>query len=332
MLIRVTIAGMFLHLVTCLIVAADPPPPVPHLEAPTATVAILPVDGDAVLPATKNAIDTALRRAAARQLGARLQTRADTDAVIADAVGAGLNCSLAEMPCSVRVGLIAGVGEVLVPIIRTAAAGPPALSLLRVDVTRAAAVVVAATPVDVAAPESMVAWFAGVMAPPASLSISVDGAVDAAMHGAVVVVDGVVIGPIPLPAPVAISTGQHIVRLQDTAGTTIHEQGLDVVAGLQAVSLRVGPPPGPVVATGPPFPAGFNAPLVGAVTAGVAGAVALVAGGATVALELGLHTPEAGAATYDERRGFGLVALGVTAVGLVGVVVGAGLAVFGGGS
>ena len=110
---------------------------------------VLPVDGPGLLPTLRSALEGGLRHALlAERDGARrpvfeLASPEDTAAVLADAAGAGLACSLEDAGCLVRIGVIAGVDEVFAPIALLEGTVLQ-LRVTRVEVTRRRAVVVAA--------------------------------------------------------------------------------------------------------------------------------------------------------------------------------------------
>jgi hypothetical protein len=304
---------MFAALLLCL--AAMPEP-----------VVLMPVEGADVLPAVRQAVDAVVREAAARRLGARLQSAEDTEAVVADAVAAGLNCSLRDVACGVRVGAIAGAGEVLVPVVRSGREGRLELTVQRIDVARGSAVAVGAIVVQVSTVDPVADFMATLLAPPSSVAVDVDGAV----VGGVVVVDDVVVGALPLAAPVALRVGAHTVGIIDAAGAVLHQRALTTSPGFQRVAFAA-----PAVSSSPaPAAAASTPPLfaAGAVTAGAGAVVGGVCGALAIFTEIGLATPRPGAEGYVKDRSFGQLMLGTAALGVAVGVVGATLMVLGGGA
>ena len=79
------------------------------LSAPT-TALVLPIDGPGLLPNVRNDLESAMRaRLAAEPDGKKprfaLTSPDDVAAVLQDAGGAGLACSLDDAPCLVRIGV-----------------------------------------------------------------------------------------------------------------------------------------------------------------------------------------------------------------------------------
>lgn len=296
------------------------------LATSTEPVVLMPVEGADVLPAVRQAVDAVVREAATRRLGPRLQSAADTEAVVADAVAAGLNCSLREVSCGVRVGAIAGAGEVLVPVVRSGRDRRLELTVQRIDVARGSAVAIGAIVVQVSDVPGVTAFMGTLLEPPASVAIDVDGAV----VGGVVVVDDVPVGALPLPAPVALSVGAHAIAVVDGAGTVVQQRALTTSAGFQRVAFAA-----PASAVTPPASSSSSSSngamfITGAVTAGAGAVIGLTGGALALVTEVGLATPRTGAEGYVEDRAFGQLMLGTAAVGVVVGVVGATLMVFGG--
>jgi len=302
---------MFAALLLCLATTAEP-------------VVLMPVEGGDVLPAVRQAVDAVVREAASRRLGARLQSAEDTDAVVADAVAAGLNCSLRDVACGVRVGAIAGAGEVLVPVVRSGREGRLELTVQRIDVARGSAVAVGATVVQVSAVDPVADFMATLLSPPSSVAVDVDGAI----VGGAVVVDDVVVGALPLAAPVALRVGAHTVGVVDAAGAVVHQRALTTSPGYQRVAFAA-----PAASSPAPAAAASSTPplfMAGAVTAGAGVLVGGVGGALALVTEIGLATPRPGADGYVEDRAFGQLMLGTAAVGAAVGVVGATLMVLGG--
>jgi hypothetical protein len=296
------------------------------LASSTEPVVLMPVEGADVLPAVRQAVDAVVREATARRLGARLQSAADTEAVVADAVAAGLNCSLREVSCGVRVGVIAGAAEVLVPVVRAGRGGRLELVLQRIDVVRGSAVAVGATVVQVSAVDEISRFMATVLEPPATVAVELDGVI----AGGAVVVDDVVVGALPLAAPVALPVGAHTVAVVDVAGAVVHQRALTTSPGFQRVAFVSAPTPS--TPAPPSTPSSASPPLfmAGAVTAGAGAIVGLAGGAFALVTEVGLATPRPGAEGYVEDRAFGQLMLGTAAAGVAIGVVGATLMVLGG--
>jgi hypothetical protein len=298
------------------------------LAASTEPVVLMPVEGADVLPAVRDAVDAVVREAAVRRLGPRLQSADDTDAVVADAVASGLNCSLREVSCGVRVGVIAGAGEVLVPTVRSGRDRRLELTVLRIDVARGSAVAMGATVLLVSDVAGLARFLGTLLEPPASVAVEVDGAV----AGGVVFVDEVAVGALPLAAPVALSVGAHQVAVVDAAGTIVHQRALTTSAGFQRVAFAA---PGSAVTPPASSASSSNAgasPLfmAGALTTGAGVVVGLGGGGLALFAETALATPRQGAEGYVEDRAFGQIMLGAAAVGVVVAGVGVTLMVLGG--
>jgi hypothetical protein len=290
------------------------------LAFPAQVTVVMPVDGENVLPAIKNAADLAVRRALAAELGDRLLSRADTDAVLDDAVAAGLNCSLQAVDCTVRVGIIAGASEVLVPTVRNSTRLE--ISIVRVDVVRAAAVAVTAGPVQPSGQndDALRALMANLLKPAASIAIDV---VDAG--AGTIVVDGVAFGSAPLVAPVATTPGSHILSLVDSRGVTTVQRAMTVSAGFQRITLeRAG-----TSSERRDEPARAPTMLIaGGVVGGVGALTAFVGGILLLGAEAELSTPKAGAddpAEVNDLRLLGLFGTGVVVLGAAAIGVGVAL-------
>lgn len=291
------------------------------LAFPAQLTVVMPVDGENVLPAIKNAADLAVRRALAAELGDRLLSRADTDAVLDDAVAAGLNCSLQAVDCTVRVGIIAGASEVLVPTVRNSTRLE--ISIVRVDVVRAAAVAVTAGPVQPSGQndDALRALMANLLKPGASIAIDV---VDA--DAGTIVVDGVVLGSAPLVAPVATTPGSHILSLVDSRGVTTVQRAMTVSAGFQRITLE---------RAGASMEAQRQEPtktptmlIAGGVVGGVGALTAFVGGILLLGAEAELSTPKPGAddpAEVNDLRLLGLFGTGVVVLGAAAIGVGVAL-------
>ncbi|MBN1771389.1 MAG: PEGA domain-containing protein [Deltaproteobacteria bacterium] len=117
------------------------------------------------------------------------------------------------------------------------------------------------------------------------LTTSVEGVVGTVVEGATVTVDGIVVGVVPLPVPVAVLPGPHLLaasmeghapfsqQIEATAG-----QRLAVVARLEAIELPPveppgGTPPGGVPGEGPVDAAGDLDPLWFYTSVGLTGAL-----------------------------------------------------------
>jgi hypothetical protein len=291
------------------------------LAFPAQVTVVMPVDGENVLPAIKNAADQAVRQALAAELGDRLLSRADTDAVLDDAVAAGLNCSLQAVDCTVRVGIIAGASEVLVPTVRNSTRLE--ISIVRVDVVRAAAVAVTAGPVQPSGQndEALRALMANLLKPAASIAIDVGDAATGT-----IVVDGVAFGRAPLVAPVATTPGSHIISLVDNRGMTTVQRAMTVSAGFQRITLE---------RAGASFDDRRDEParaptmlIAGGVVGGVGALTAFVGGILLLGAEAELSTRKPGAddpAEVNDLRSLGLFGTGVVVLGAAAIGVGVAL-------
>ncbi len=302
------------------------------LSAPT-TALVLPIDGPGLLPNVRNDLESAVRaRLAAEPDGKKprfaLTSPDDVAAVLQDAGGAGLACSLDDAPCLVRIGVIAGVDEVWVGRAQRTATALQ-LRLIRVDVARRRALVVAAG-VVVAGDDSVGRVVARALAPPATVDVS--GPASASLS-----VAGVVIGALPLPAPLALEVGP--VELQAFDGArVVAGASVVVVAGHQPASLTsTAPPPTTSTTTTtteltapseqPPDPTAPSPLLIaGGATLGVGALVAVVCAIGAGAVELGLGTPQAGPddkQTVADQRALGVSLVAGAAVGTAVAVTGA---------
>jgi len=294
------------------------------LAFPAQVTVIMPVEGENVLPAIKNAADQAVRRAVAQELGDRLLSRADTDAVLDDAVAAGLNCSLQAVDCTVRVGIIAGASEVLVPTVRNTTRLE--ISIVRVDVVRAAAVAVIAGPVQPSGQNDdvLLAMMANLLKPAATIAVDVVG-IDGGTGAGSIVVDGVLLGAAPLVAPVATTPGSHIISLVDGRGVTTVQRAMTVSAGFQRITLeRSGARAEPVDDTPAQAPTML---IAGGVVGGVGALMVLVGGVLVLGAEAELSTPKPDVDNADDVTALQEIGLlGVTGVVLGAVAVGVGVA------
>ncbi len=313
---------------------------------PALTALVLPVDGPGLLPTLRIDLESGLREAlltevatdegkAARRPTYGLTSRDDTAAVLADAAGAGLACSLEDAACLVRVGVIAGVDEVFAPI-AILEGTTLQLRITRVEVTRRRAVAVSAGPI---------------VHPSQDGGATIDRVVDRLLRptatlevegpaGATLKIAGAVVGTLPLPAPVSLTAGLRDVQAL-SGGRVVAQQSVTVVAGHQRLSLR-GPdastpegvaaspssseaPPAGSANEAPPSgpPAGSsNLPLLvaGGSSLGL-GALLLLGGGVGVVIvESGLSQAQPG--SDQAQRDLGVALIGAAAIGTAVAVTG----------
>lgn len=268
-----------------------------------------------VAPVDVAGIEAELRRSISARSSARLQPKAATAALLAEARAAGLACSEMDKGCLARLGAAAGVDRLLSVVLRPTPAGLD-LEAVLLDVhadrvlVRARRTVIAPPPaqvlVDLAhelvSPESFVGAIELSTLPldvvvhldGAVVALSVDEAGNAALSG--------------------VRPGRHRVDVRGQAGT--FRADIDVVAGLVArvrVALRAPP--------AQPSPAPAALPASAWVTV-AAGGLGVLAGLGAGALALVLETP----VQHDLRA----IVIGTGATLMVASLVGAATAAVGG--
>jgi hypothetical protein len=228
---------------------------------------------------------------------------------------------LQAVDCTVRVGIIAGASEVLVPTVRNSTRLE--ISIVRVDVVRAAAVAVTAGPVQPSGQndEALRALMANLLKPAASIAIDVGDAATGT-----IVVDGVAFGRAPLVAPVATTPGSHIISLVDNRGMTTVQRAMTVSAGFQRITLE---------RAGASFDDRRDEParaptmlIAGGVVGGVGALTAFVGGILLLGAEAELSTRKPGAddpAEVNDLRSLGLFGTGVVVLGAAAIGVGVAL-------
>ena len=299
--------------------------------AALATTAMLPLDAPGLLPQARSDLDAGLRDALRTTDALALQPLDRTTRLIAEAVGAGLDCSLTEEPCALRAGLAAEVDSVIMARVdRVADRLVLQLALLDEGGAPPRRVVAVIEPPDHDSGASVRAAAArllrGIGAPTVvPVLIEVDPA------DAVVVVDGSVTGA----GVVWLMPGPHQLHVERVDHQP-ERRDVDVSADVRAAPLRFAlkpiassssssssssPPPSTSSAPPPVFLAGV----------GVASAGALVAvGGAVVAVVVeGLLVEKM---SFEDREGLrliGVASLVAIPVGVVAAGLGSAVGVFG---
>lgn len=295
-------------------------------SASATTAMILPVDGPGLLPTLRVAVESGVRDALIAHGGTSKKTRflltsrEDSAAVLDDAGGAGLACSLDDAVCLVRIGVIAGVDEVFAPV-AVQEGSALQLRLTRVDViTRRAVVLVVGVVVHPEQDhgESIGRLVERSLAPPATLTV--DGPA-----GATLKVAGVLAGRLPLSAPLGLDPGTRDLQALD-GGRLVARASVVVVVGSQTVTLvPLAAAPVVAVAAAPEPVSTANLFVAGAATLGGGSLLALVGGVGAAVVEVGLSTPKPGADNIDDvaaQRTLGSAFVGAAALGAVVAVVG----------
>ncbi|MDP2339828.1 MAG: hypothetical protein Q8O67_02635 [Deltaproteobacteria bacterium] len=320
------------------------------LPAAATSAVVLPVDGAGLLPTLRADLENAVRAALVPEVpddaafdraGRRgrktrvdgvtpsttpgsyeLSSREDTAAVLSDAVNAGLACSLEEVDCIVRIGVIAGVEEVWAPI-ATQDGTVLQLRITRVDVgARRAKAIAAGVVVHPAQDDgqTIARVVERLLKPRCTLEVT-------GPAGAQVRVNGAAVGALPLRAPVVVEPGiREVQALQ--GGRVVATKTVSVAEGFQTLSLdsSAAPPPTvtPAIAEQPPSSSSpSTSPLVigGGVALGVGALLAVATGIGVVVVESDLSTPRPGADDPKELQGQRDLGVGLVVGSVVGVVV-----------
>jgi hypothetical protein len=307
------------------IAVATPTPPRPDDSAAWAVVGLA---GAGVWATDVERVEDGVRAALARSVTGRIQPRAATAALLAEARQGGLLCDVREPSCSAKMGVAAGVDRVLL-LEATMVGGAMSVELTLVDVDAEVVLGRGNRLLDAAAPQAALLEdvilelrFPGLYF----------GALDVvgAPSGARVLVDGEERGAAPLAGPVErLRPGAHHVEVRSSGETW--RSDIEVRAGETAraeVSFAAAAPAPAPLAAAPPVTsaqADAEAPMaIGLPLAIGGGAVAAVAAASAVGLAAWLETP----IERDARAGVrvaGLASLGVLGAGAIAAAAGVAL-------
>lgn len=286
------------------------------VAAPPVATLVLPTDGPDVLPAIRTGVDDAVRQVLSQRLGDALYSAENTEAILNDAVAAGLACSPKELSCATRIGIVAGAGEVLVPTVRRGKEQQLTISIIRVDVGRGAALGVAAG-VGAADAGALVGVVDTLLALPATITVDASDVVGD------IVVDGAVVGALPLTGPLAVSPGAHVLQVIGPRQEVVQQRQIVATTGHQHLRLEAAVPDELLVGTGQDSGSNGTPMLIaGAVTMGAGGLLILLGGGGAILTELELNTPNPDDSGVQGAREAGQLMVAVAAVGAVAFGVG----------
>jgi hypothetical protein len=300
---------MLIVALSCALAAATPP----------ATL-VLPTDGAEVLPAIRSGVDDALRYGLTQRLGDALFSAESAEAILADAVAAGLSCSPKELSCATRIGIVAGAGEILIPTVRQGD-GRLTVSVVRVDVGRAAALGVAAGAYVPADPSSLDLVLTTLMVLPATITL------DAGDMVGDVVVDGAIVGALPLIGPLATLPGPHVVAVLGPRKDVLLQRNVTTRPGHQHLNIA----PTQHKDDDDRASSTMTSPVLigGWVAMGAGGLLMLAGTGGALLSELELNTPNPDDSRVQEVKESGVLLVGVALVGAAVVGVGGAMALLG---
>ncbi len=259
------------------------------VAAPPVATLVLPTDGPDVLPAIRTGVDDAVRQVLSQRLGDALYSAENT---------------------------VAGAGEVLVPTVRRGKEQQLTISIIRVDVGRGAALGVAAG-VGAADAGALVGVVDTLLALPATITVDASDVVGD------IVVDGAVVGALPLTGPLAVSPGAHVLQVIGPRQEVVQQRQIVATTGHQHLRLEAAVPDELLVGTGQDSGSNGTPMLIaGAITMGAGGLLILLGGGGAILTELELNTPNPDDSGVQGAREAGQLMVAVAAVGAVAFGVG----------
>jgi hypothetical protein len=260
------------------------PQAAPGAQAAGVPLAVLPLRSEGLQLNVAQRLDGLIRARGAAVGGYRVQTAEETTALLEAAQALGVTCDLGSPECGAQIGTVAAVDRVVVGRAATVApfgdlAGGVGLELTLVDANTRAVVrrAIALLPDE---PAAQSAAFAGV----ARVLFAADGAapwlvVNGGAPGARVVVDGIDVGALPLPRPIAgVVAGPHVVRVAapgflpwaDTVTTAgVDPSTVDVALVVDPASLRAVVSPAQIAVAWTAAGVGAAVAVAGAVATGV---------------------------------------------------------------